>query len=87
MTAKEARNETLWNSIPIDIRNRITNAIRYIVFYHVPYRVEIYKSVTPDAFIGIEETLLKLKGLGYDVEYIDGCDRTDGTDSKLIISW
>jgi hypothetical protein len=25
--------------------------------------------------------------LGYGVEYIDGCDRLDGTDSKLIISW
>lgn len=87
MTAVEARNETLWNSIPIDIRKRITDAIRYIVFYHVPYKVEMYKSVTPDAFIGIEETLLKLKGLGYGVEYIDGCDRTDGTDSKLTISW
>ena len=87
MTAIEARNETLWNSIPIDIRKRITDAIRYIVFYNEPYGVEIYKSVTPDAFIGIEDTILKLKGLGYDVEYIDGCDRTDGTDSKLIISW
>lgn len=87
MTAVEARNETLWNSIPIEIRKRITDAIRYIVFYHVPYKVEMYKSITPDAFMGIEETLLKLKGLGYGVEYIDGCDRTDGTDSKLTISW
>ena len=87
MTAVEARNECLWNSIPIEIRKRITDAIRYIYFYHEPYKVEIFKSVTPDAFIGLEETLLKLKGLGYGVEYIDGCDRTDGTDSKLIISW
>lgn len=87
MTAKEARNECLWNSIPIAIRNRITDAIRYIHFYHEPYKVEIYKSVTPDAFIGLEETLLKLKGLGYGAEYIDGSDRIDGTDSKLTISW
>ncbi len=87
MTAVEARNETLWNSIPIDIRKRIEDTIRYIVFYHVPYKVEMYKSVTPDVFIGIEDTILKLKGLGYGVEYIDGCDRIDGTDSKLIISW
>lgn len=87
MTAKEARNETLWNSIPIEIRKRITDAIRYIHFYHEPYKVEIYKSVTPDAFIGIADTILKLKGLGYGAEYIDGSDRTDGTDSKLIISW
>lgn len=87
MTAKEARNECLWNSIPIEIRKRITDAIKYIHFYHEPYKVEIFKSVTPDAFIGIEETLLKLKGLGYGAEYIDGNNRTDGTDSKLIISW
>lgn len=87
MTAIEARNETLWNTIPMDIRNRIVNAIRYIGFHHEPYKVEIYKSVNPDAFIGIEETILKLKCLGYGIEYIDGCDRIDGTDSKLIISW
>ena len=87
MTAVEARNETLWNSIPINIRKRIEDAIKYIVFYHEPYKIEIYKSVTPDAFIGIEETLLKLKGLGYGAEYIDGSNRIDGTDSKLIISW
>ena len=87
MTAKEARNECLWNSIPIEIRKRITDAIKYIHFYHEPYKVEIFKSVTPDAFIGIEETLLKLKGLDYGAEYIDGNNRTDGTDSKLIISW
>lgn len=87
MTAIEARNETLWNGVPIDIRKRITDAIRYSVFYHDPYKVEMYKSVYPDVFIGIEDTILKLKGLGYGVEYIDGCDRLDGTDSKLIISW
>ena len=87
MTAVEARNETLWNSIPINIRKRIEDAIKYIVFYHEPSKIEIYKSVTPDAFIGIEETLLKLKGVGYGAEYIDGSNRIDGTDSKLIISW
>lgn len=81
MTAKEARNETLWNGVPIDIRKRITDAIKHIVFYHEPYKITIYKSITPYAFIGIEETLLKLKCLGYGAEYIDG------TDSKLIISW
>jgi hypothetical protein len=87
MTAVEARIETLWNSIPINIRKRIEDAIRYIVFYREPYKITIYKSVNPDVFIGIEDTILKLKGLGYGVEYIDGSDRVDGTDSKLIISW
>ena len=87
MTAIEARNMTLWNSLQMSIRNRITDAIRHIDFYHEPYKVEIYKSVTPDAFICIEDTILKIKGLGYGVKYIDGSDRIDGTDSKLIISW
>lgn len=87
MTAVEARNKTLWNSIPIIIRKRIEDATGYMHFYHDPYKVEIYESITPDAFIGIEETILKLKGLGYGVEYIDGTERIDGTDSKLIISW
>ena len=87
MTAVEARNETLWNSIPINIRKRIEDAIKYIVFFKEPYKITIYKSITPDVFIGIEDTILKLKGLGYGVEYIDGSDRVDGTDSKLIISW
>ena len=87
MTAIEARNETLWNSIPINVRKRIEDTIRYIVFYNETYKVEIYKSVYPDVFIDIEETILKLKGLGYGVEYIDICDMIDGTDSKLIISW
>jgi hypothetical protein len=87
MTAIEARNETLWNGIPINIRERIIDAIRYIVFYHKPYKVEIYKSVNPDVFIDIEDTILKLKGLGYGVEYINCNDRLDGTDSKLTISW
>lgn len=87
MTAVEARNECLWNSIPIEIRKRITDVIKYIHFYHEPYKVEIYESVTPNAFIGIEETLLKLKGLGYGAEYIDGVECVDRTDSKLIISW
>lgn len=87
MTAKEARNECLWNSIPIEIRKRITDAIRYIHFYHEPYKVELYKSVYPDVFIDIEDTILKLKGLGYGVEYIEDVDCIDRTDSKLIISW
>ena len=87
MTAVEARNKTLWNSIPINIRKRIEGATGYMHLYHEPYKVEIYKFVTPDTFIGIRDTILKLKSLGYGVEYIDGCDRVDGTDSKLIISW
>lgn len=87
MTAIEARNECLWNSIPIAIRNRIKNTIEDVIFHQEPYKVEMYKSVSPDAFKDISNTMLKLKGLGYGVEYIDGCDRIDGTDSKLVISW
>lgn len=87
MTAVEARNEILWNSIPIEIRKRIKNTIEDAMFHQEPYKVEMYKSVSPDAFRNISNTILKLKGLGYGVEYIDGVDRVDGTDSKLIISW
>ena len=85
MTAKEARNEILWNSIPIEIRNRIRNTIEYAMFHHEPYKIEMYKSVSPYAFKDISNTMLKLKDLGYGVEYIDGAERIDGTDSKLII--
>ena len=87
MTAVEARNECLWNSIPIEIQNRILNAIKYVKFYCEPYKIEMYKSVSPDAFNDIPNTMLKLKGLGYGVEYIDGVDCIDRTDSKIIISW
>lgn len=88
MTAVEARNEMLWNSIPIEIRNRIRNAIDYAILHHEPYKIELYKSTShPDTFTDISNTMLRLKGLGYGVEYIDGATRTDGTDSKLIISW
>lgn len=88
MTAVEARNKMLWNSTPIDIRKRIKSAIEFAMVYHQDeYKIEMYKSVTPYAFIDIPNTILKLKGLGYGVEYIDGVDRVDGTDSKLIISW
>ena len=87
MTAVEARNECLWNSIPIAIRNRIKNTIEDAMFHQEPYKVEMYKSVSPDAFWNISNTILKLKGLGYGVEYIDGVDCVDRTDSKLIISW
>ena len=87
MTAIEARNKMLWNSTPIDIRKRIKSAIEFAMLYEEPYKIEMYKSVTPYAFKDISNTILKLKGLGYGVEYIDGFERIDGTDSKLIISW
>ena len=87
MTAIEVRNKMLWNSIPIEIRDRIKTAIEYANLYREPYKIEMFKSVTPDIFNNISDTMLKLKCLGYNVEYIDGANRTDGTDSKLIIRW
>lgn len=33
MTEKEARNETLWNTIPMDIRNRIEDVICDIDYF------------------------------------------------------
>ena len=87
MTAVEARNKMLWNSIPFEIRKRIKSAIEFAYLHYEPYKIEMYKSVSPDAFKDIPNTMLRLKGLGYGVEYIDGSTRSDGTDSKLIISW
>ena len=87
MTAVEARNKSLWNVLPICIKKRIEDSIKYAYSYHESYKIELYNSITPEAFVGIDETILKLKGLGYGVEYIDGSTRTDGTDSKLVITW
>ena len=87
MTAVEARNKMLWNSIPFEIRKRIKSAIEFAYLYDEPYKIEMYKSVSPDAFKDIPNTMLRLKGLGYGVEYIDGVDGVDGTTSILIISW
>lgn len=88
MTAVEARNKMLWNSIPFEIRDRIKNAIDFAMLYKEPYNIEIYDSTSPpDTFTDIPNTMLRLKCLGYNVEYIDGSTRSDGTDSKLIISW
>lgn len=88
MTAVEARNEMLWNSIPLEIRNRIKNTIEFAYLHYEPYKIEMYESIShPDTFKDIPNTMLRLKGLGYGVEYIDGSTRSDGTDSKLIISW
>lgn len=87
MTAVEARNETLWNGLPTYIKKRIEDSVKCAFFYHEPYKIELYKSITPEAFVHIDETILKLKGLGYGVEYINVLTRTDSTDSKLVITW
>lgn len=87
MTAVEAREKCLWNSLPTCIKQRIEGTIKFSVFHREPYKVELYKSVIPEAFMNLDDDILKLKGLGYGVEYLDGATRTDGTDSKLIIKW
>ena len=88
MTAVEAREKKLWNSLPICIKNRIEEYIKYSsVSYRQPYKLELYKSFTPEAFMNLDDDILKLKELGYGVEYIDRVDYVDGTDSKLIIKW
>lgn len=88
MTAVEAREKKLWNSLPICIKNRIEEYVKYSSpNYRQPYILELFKSVTPEAFMNLEDDILKLKGLGYGVEYIDRVDYVDGTDSKLIIKW
>ena len=82
MTAVEAREKCLWNSLPTCIKQRIEEYVKFSSLnYRQPYRLELYKSVIPEAFMNLEDDMLKLKGLGYGVEYIEG------THSKLIIKW
>lgn len=87
MTAVEARNQSLWNSLSTCIKQRIEEKVKYSFNYREPYKVELYKSIIPEVFMNLDDDILKLKGLGYGVEYLDGATRTDGTDCKLIISW
>ena len=88
MTAAEARNQSLWNSLPFNIKNRIVNAVNDVTTYSWAYKVELYKSITPDIFTkSLTDNILKLEKLGYGVEVIERIDCEDDIDSKLIISW
>lgn len=88
MTAQEARNETMWRSLP----NIVQLQIRQAVEHGIP-SLTFYKSVSPDAFKDIKPTLFKLESLGYKTEYCE-VDIEDinvpydiTKDTKLIIRW
>lgn len=88
MTAQEARNKAIWNSIPDVIRAKI----QYLAGCGL-LDIYFYKSVVPEAFKDIDTTIAKLQLLGYKVE----CDTVDisvlcsdittDTDTKITISW
>ena len=88
MTAQEARNETMWRSLP----NIVQLQIRQAVEHGIP-SLTFYKSVSPEAFKDIKPTLFKLDMLGYKTEYCE-VDIEDVNvpyditkDTKLIIKW
>lgn len=88
MTAEEARNKAIWNSIPDVIRSKI----QYLAGCGL-LDIYFYKSVVPEAFKDIDTTITKLQLLGYKVEcgtvdISDLCsDPNSITDTKLTISW
>lgn len=89
MTAQEARNKAIWNSIPDVIRSKI----QYLAGCGL-LDTYLYKSVTPEAFKDIDTTIAKLQLLGYKVEYgtvdiSDLCNDPSSTttDIKLTIKW
>ena len=87
MTAQEARNKAIWNSIPDVIRAKI----QYLASSGL-LDTYFYKSVVPEAFKDIDTTITKLQLLGYKVEcnivdISDLCSSDITTDTKLTISW
>lgn len=89
MTAKEAKIEAVWNSIPEVIRSKIQDNVGHGLLY-----TYMYKSVTPEPFDDIDTTIAKLQLLGYKaecdtVEIADslGSPSSITTDTKLTIMW
>ena len=88
MTAQEARNKAIWNSIPDVIRAKI----QYLAGCGL-LDIYFYKSVVPEAFKNIDATIAKLQLLGYKaecntVDISDLCsDPNSITDTKLTIKW
>lgn len=67
MTAQQAKEETMWRSLPIVVQLKIKRAVEQ----HTPptYGVSFYESVTPEAFENIRLTINNLEFLGYNVTY------------------
>lgn len=88
MTAKEAKNKAIWNSIPPIIRTKIERETEW-----GQLTAHFYKSLTSEAFKDVDTTIAKLQLLGYTVEYgkvdIEEDNEAVGisTDTKLTIKW
>lgn len=78
MTRTEARNKTLWNILPKQIRNDITKNVEYGFFLKM-----YYKSENTKLFNNINATVNVLVQLGYDAEI----EQIGDIDSKLTIRW
>lgn len=87
MTAVEARNNLLWSLIPIEIKNKIEDMIKYYHIYKTPFIIEIYQSVDPFVFFHIDKTIDCLKELGYGVETEELEYMNGEKDIKLIIKF
>lgn len=88
MTAVETRNKILWNSLPHIIKNRIEEeANSNNMPYHKVYKIVFYKTIYPDIFYGIEDTMDKLKDLGYGVRVTKVNIDENEIDEKLIIEF
>lgn len=77
MTRTEARNKTLWNILPKQIRNDITKNVEYGFFLKM-----YYKSDNIKLFNNINATVNVLVQLGYDAEI-----EQIGDNAKLTIRW
>ena len=87
MTATEAREKTLWNSLPSFVKEQIEKEVnnRYVHLYRNTYKTVFFKSIYPDAFN--ENVTLLLRGLGYNA-YFCRANLIDGEiDEKLVIEW
>lgn len=92
MTATEAKNKAIWNSIPEVIRSKIQFMAGCGLLY-----TYMYKNSTPEAFDDIDTTITKLQLLGYNVDCSE-CYTVNATDLysdpssiaddiKLTITW
>ena len=87
MTATEAREKILWNRLPSFVKEHIEQEVnnKYVHLYRKTYRVDLYKSIYPDAFN--ENVLLLLRGLGYNAYFCQANMGNGEIDEKLVIEW
>lgn len=87
MTAQEAREKTLWNRLPSFVKEHIEREVnnKYVDLYRKTYRVQLFKSIYPDAFN--ENVVLLLKELGYNAYFYQVNMSNGEIDEKLVIEW